>query len=138
MVFSNEENFRKMKRDTACENCAFKKMGMECPNYIETFWQEEGNPQPVLIKDCAPKRSLLMLQELYNRTFGMQQQINQSENEVGQMRGAITKLFEAIKYMEDQKLLEQDAKEKYIRHMRTMKYAEPDQYKKIEMAEGDR
>ncbi|MES2409031.1 MAG: hypothetical protein V4509_01880 [Patescibacteria group bacterium] len=109
-------------KDTACENCPFKKMGFEqCPNYIETLWHQKDESQPVIIKDCAPKRSLLMVQELYNRTFALQQQINQSETEMGQMRGAITKLYEVIQYVEDQRQVDQSAKTKYIRHLASMK-----------------
>lgn len=110
---------------------------MECPNYIETFWEENGNPQPILVKDCAPKRTLLMMQELYNRCFGMQQQIGQQEKEVTEMRVAVTRLFEAIKYMEDQRNLEKSAKEKFIRHVQTMKYSE-EPYKQIDVVSGEK
>lgn len=124
-----------MKKDTACQDCPFRKQGLECPNFIETFWMEEGNPQPVLVKDCAPKRSMLMIQELYNHTFGMQQQINQAEKEVAHMRIAVTKLFEAIRYMEDQRSDEKDAKEKFIRHVRSMKISDSAPYERIELSE---
>lgn len=94
-----------MVNDTACKDCPFKKMGMsECPNYIETFWHEKNNPQPKLVKDCAPKRTLLMLQEMYTRMFGIQQQINQAENAILGFKatmdhfGEFTRMMEAEQY----------------------------------------
>ena len=96
--------------DTACADCPFKKMGFsECPNYIETLWHEQGNPQPKIVKDCAPKRSLLMLHELYNRTFALQQQTSQTEKELGELRASVTKLFDAIRYMQTYRI-EKDEK----------------------------
>lgn len=113
-------------KDTACENCPFKKMGYsECPNYIETLWKKEGELQPQIVKDCAPRRTLLMVQELYNRFFGLQGQVNQLENETCSLRAAHTQLFNALKYIEEQKELENSAKQKLIRHMQSMKYSEP-------------
>ena len=120
-------------RDTAdCENCAQKpKCKGNCPNYIETFWHEEGQQQPTLVKDCAPKRTMLMLQELYNRCYGMQVQINQAEAEVSQQRCAITKLLEAFEYARNEKVLEDSARAKLNRHMSSMKYCEPDKFIKL-------
>jgi len=109
-------------RDTACENCPFKSMGFaQCPNYIETIWNEQGNSQPRIVKDCAPKRTLLMLEELYNRTFGLQQQINQQENQVAEFRAAITQLFNAIKIIEDAKKLEIEGRKRVISQLQSMK-----------------
>lgn len=92
-----------MIQDTAnCENCAFKiKDGKKCPNYIETLWNEEGNQQPRIVKDCAPKRTLLMLQELYNRTFSLQKQVNQAENQTHELNGQFKLLMTAIQYIQD-------------------------------------
>jgi len=84
-------------RDTACKDCPYKIMGFdECPNYIETVWNKEGDIQPQIVRDCAPKRTLLMLQELYNRTFGLQQQVNQCENSAETMKSEIKRLIHAI------------------------------------------
>jgi len=123
--------------DTAdCANCSQKpKCKGNCPNYIETFWHEEGQAQPTLVKDCAPKRTLLMLQDLYNRCYGMQVQINQAEGEVSKQRCAITKLFEAIQYMQKEKELEQSNKARLTRHLASMKYGEPQEYQRIEKDE---
>jgi len=115
-------------KDTQCEDCPFKAMGFDkCPNYIETLWHEKDEPQPLIIKDCAPRRTLLMMQELYNRTFSLQQQINQGENEIGNMRASITKLYEALVYMEEQT----SGRLKYQRHLTSMK-SDGEEYKKVE------
>jgi hypothetical protein len=93
-----------MVNDTACENCPFKEMGFKtCPNYIETFWQEQGNPQPKIVKDCSPKRTLLMLQELYNRFFGLQQQVSQAEGAIVDFRALLSSFAGEL-----EKVLERD------------------------------
>ena len=88
-----------MVNDTACKQCPYKEKGFkECPNYIETIWQEEGNPQPKIVKDCAPRRSLLLLQELCNKSFALQKQTSQMEGEIGQFTGLFTELLSSIEY----------------------------------------
>lgn len=118
-------------KDTACKDCPFLKMGFpECPNYIETLWYQEGEVQPVIVKDCAPKRSLLMLHELHGRVFGCQKQINQAENEIVNIRGSVNKLYDGIRYMEENRLAEKDIKNKLSHHLKSMKGSEP--YQRIE------
>lgn len=86
-----------MVKDTACENCPFKEMGYkECPNYIETIWNEIDNPEPRIVRDCAPRRSLLLLQELLNKSFAVQAQASQMEGEVVKLRGVFSQLIQAI------------------------------------------
>ena len=54
-----------------------------CPNYMDNLFTPQGpgaDPKPVLIQDCAPRRTLLMLQELYNRDIGMQAALEQQRN----------------------------------------------------------
>lgn len=94
-------------KDTACENCPFKEQGFkECPNYIETLWHKQGEPQPVIVKDCSPKRTLLMLHELHGRTFSLQQQINQAENQILSLNGNFNKMITAIQQFPKEKELE--------------------------------
>ena len=65
-----------MKDTCEPDKCPFaKEYGQEaCPNYIECWWQEDGMNKPELLKDCAPKRILLMMQDLHNRLVGVQTQ----------------------------------------------------------------
>lgn len=111
-----------MVRDTACENCPFKSMGHdECPNYIETLWHEQGNTQPRIVKDCAPKRTLLMLQELHSKVFALQQQVVQQEGQILEFRSGISQLFSTIKTIEDEKKLSIQAKNKVLSRLQSMK-----------------
>jgi hypothetical protein len=70
--------------NTCNEKChLWKKYGINCPNYIESWWTFEDKKKPILIKDCAPKRTFLMIQELYNRLVGLQQASEQQRNNAG-------------------------------------------------------
>ncbi len=52
----------------------------QCPNYQETWWTQDKK-KPTLIKDCAPKRTFLMIQDLHNRIIGIQKAQEQQRNE---------------------------------------------------------
>ena len=62
-----------------CELCWMMKQG-RCPNYLESWWTPKDGGTPILVKDCAPKRSLVMLQELSNRVESLQKELNQVRN----------------------------------------------------------
>lgn len=47
---------------------------------MESWWQENGQGQPKIIKDCAPKRLLLQQQTEVNRIFALQQSIEEMRN----------------------------------------------------------
>jgi len=55
----------------------------KCPNFIESWWKpsELNTGQPVLVADCAPIRTFLMVQELYNRLVGVQAVQEEMRNE---------------------------------------------------------
>ena len=53
----------------------------QCPNYQESWWTPEGKGKPVLIKDCAPRRTFLMIQDLSNRLVGVQKAQEEQRNE---------------------------------------------------------
>jgi len=58
------------------ENCQLYKFlklkdPTKCFNYIESWWKPENKKEPILIKDCAPKRTFIMIQELHNRFIGI-------------------------------------------------------------------
>ena len=95
-------------RDTCCEGkCAYLKSGMvdeveQCPNYLETMWSKEGDAQPLLVRDCCPKRQLIMMQDVHNRVFAVQK--SQTEQ-----RNAASALAVAMKEVsKEQKKLESD------------------------------
>lgn len=61
----------------------------KCPFSLETWWRPlEG--QPKLVRDCAPIRTMLMTQELYNRQIGLQKAIEDQRNEA-------VKIFDTFK-----------------------------------------
>jgi hypothetical protein len=68
------------------ERCVFFKKYMNpeentiCPFYLETTWAPEGSMQPKLIKDCAPKRSLLLQLEGTSRIVGIQKDFEEQRN----------------------------------------------------------
>lgn len=52
----------------------------QCFNFQESWWTPEGKGKPVLVKDCAPRRTFLMVQDLSNRLVGVQKASEQSRN----------------------------------------------------------
>lgn len=66
---------------TCSKDCPlWKKYKEKCPNYIEAWWKPDNGNEPKLIKDCAPKRTFLMIQELHNRLISLQQAQEQQRN----------------------------------------------------------
>lgn len=53
----------------------------QCPNYMETWWNPSNNDTPVLVKDCAPRRTFLMIQDLNNRLVGVQKSQEKQRDE---------------------------------------------------------
>lgn len=88
---------------TACgENCPFVKSKLcssekECPNYVESWWQENGQGQPKIIRDCAPKRVLIQQQIEVNRMFAIQQSIEQMRNSLDALNSILTQLMNQSK-----------------------------------------
>lgn len=72
------------------ENCKFAKnlfdSPEECFNYIQSWWTPSDGGQPVLIKDCIPKRQFLMIQDLHNRLAGVQKSQEEQRNESNRMK----------------------------------------------------
>lgn len=69
--------------NTCNDECfLWKKYKEHCPNYIESWWKpNEDESRPILIKDCAPKRIFLMIQDLHNRLVGVEQSQEQQRNQ---------------------------------------------------------
>lgn len=91
------------------------KKGEECINFIEAWWTPEGKKEPLIIKDCSPKRTFLMIQELYNRLIGVEKSQEQMRNEYKKDQMVLSLLSENIqlnfnrvipKLIDEQKLLE--------------------------------
>jgi len=68
-------------KDTCDTKCKFwKKYGEHCPNYIESAWRSADSNEFKRVKDCAPKRTFLMLQSIENRLLAIEKQINGFKN----------------------------------------------------------
>ena len=44
----------------------------QCPNFVESWWTPINSDNPIMIQDCAPRRTFLMIQDLSNRLVGVQ------------------------------------------------------------------
>ena len=85
-------------KDTVCSDkeCKFVKSGFcsrceDCPFYVESWWQSP-DCSPHLVKDCFPKRSLLIQQETINRSLALQSANEQQRNEFNR----IAEAFKAV------------------------------------------
>jgi len=68
-------------QDTCKKECHFwKKYGDKCPNYIRSGWRSSESQEEITVHDCAPIRTLLMIQELYNKFIGVQQASEETRN----------------------------------------------------------
>lgn len=96
-----------MKDTCNPENCAFgKEYGQEkCPNFVECWWQQDGMDKPILVKDCAPHRILMMLQEMHNRVLGVQKQQAEVSGQLYLMTEAIKRFPQYQKAIEEAKTL---------------------------------
>ncbi len=92
------------------ENCKlFELLGGEpssCPNYQESWWTPENGGQPVLIKDCAPKRTMLMIQEIYGRLTGVQKASEQERNAMLEFAQAVNNAKDVVSIEINKPLLE--------------------------------
>lgn len=60
--------------------CPFwRRYNTDCPNYIECRWVTQDGHEHVT-KDCAPKRSTMMVQQLYNQFVKTQGSFDQMRN----------------------------------------------------------
>jgi len=77
-----------MIMENTCTNtCAYYetfKMDREgkkrCPHFVETKWMNEERDQPFYLEDCAPKRSLFLQIEAFNRMRGVQKSFEEERN----------------------------------------------------------
>lgn len=86
--------------NTHCgDQCPFVKSGFcsevtKCPNYMESWWTEQGGTVPKLVKDCSPKR--LMLQQQY-----MQLRLEQLQASADVARSEYINVAQQFKHMLD-------------------------------------
>lgn len=89
-------------KNTNCENnCAFVKAGFcetdtQCPNYVQSLWQEQGNPTPVIVSDCFPKKFALEQNLLLHRFLAMQSVLEQNRNELNDLKTLVSQLCSVL------------------------------------------
>ena len=65
-------------KDTSCGiECAYVKTGFcktekECPFFVQTLWQKDGEQTPKIVSDCFPKKFALEQNQLLHRFLCMQ------------------------------------------------------------------
>ena len=73
-----------MENTCSYKECEFGKLfdkPEQCPNYMESWWRPSNDDKPILIKDCAPRRTFLMIQDLSNRLVGVQKSQEEQRDE---------------------------------------------------------
>lgn len=80
----------------------------QCPNYVESWWEPQEGGKPILVQDCAPKRQIIMLQDIFNRLLALQQVNEQSRNEADKINkafigviGTVVKQIGKIPYIQE-------------------------------------
>ena len=68
------------RTDTCNVKCPFwKKYKDHCPNHVKGMWRTvEGHVYET--KDCAPKRSMILCQQIYDHMIDVRQDYNQVRN----------------------------------------------------------
>jgi hypothetical protein len=84
--------------NTSCgSNCAFVKSGFcqtdkECPHFVQSLWQKEGDPMPKIVSDCYPKKFILEQNQLLHRFLCMQSVTEELRHKVSTLEDAIKQL----------------------------------------------
>lgn len=95
------------------------KKAEECLNYVESWWTPENKKQPIVVKDCSPKRTFIMIQELYNRLIGVQKQQDELSKEYEKQHLVMSLLTDNIqmnlkRILPQVELIEEDRKERKL------------------------
>lgn len=74
------------------DNCPFrKKMKLkkaeECPNFYENIFVSPKD-EKIIVQDCAPIRTMLMVQDVFNRLIGLQKATEGQRNQIAGFLGA--------------------------------------------------
>ncbi len=67
----------------------------QCPNYVETSWRNDKG-EILTLKDCSPRRIIVMLQTLSNNSVGLQKSIEESREESSMVNKLFTTVLKRI------------------------------------------
>lgn len=85
-------------QNTVCANCPFVKANLcskveECPNYCENIWRNGQTQEVKIVKDCAPKRQLMMQQQQTTSIQWLQQSVESLRNRQEALEGVLNALI---------------------------------------------
>ncbi len=63
----------------------------QCPNYVETSWRNDKG-EILTLKDCSPRRIIMMLQTLSTNSIGIQRAVEEGREE----SSMVNKLFTTV------------------------------------------
>lgn len=89
------------RSDTCNDKCPFwKKYKKNCPNYVEGTWKTaEGHVY--ITMDCAPKRSMILCQQVYDHMIDVRKDYNQVRNVAGQLMETVARQAKIDPLLED-------------------------------------
>jgi len=76
----------------------------QCPNFIESWFTPSDGSKPILVKDCAPKRTFLMISELHQRLIGVEKASEEGRNSTLRLAESVTLLAQALSNNENVRL----------------------------------
>ena len=78
----------------------WKRYKTKCPNYMETWWTPQSikgiGAKPELVKDCAPKRTTMMVIDLINEVGGLHAANNQARDSNAEMKGCMVYILKEM------------------------------------------
>lgn len=91
------------------EKCKlWKKYKDSCPNYISCTYMNEKTKLEKRVEDCAPIRTMLMVQDLYSRLIGLQKDVSKQEKTtirfINEFAKAFNDLNKEVVYVTDSKI----------------------------------
>lgn len=69
------------REDTCSTNCPFfKRYGYDCPNYVKGVWRPNESNESYETHDCAPKRTMILSQQIFDVTCKLLKNYNEVRN----------------------------------------------------------
>lgn len=86
-----------MENTNCGEKCAFVKSGfcksdVECPHFVQSIWQKQGDPTPKTVSDCYPKKFIIEQNQLLHRFLCTQSVVEELRHKVNTLEDAIKQL----------------------------------------------
>jgi hypothetical protein len=86
--------------NTCHDKCKFwRKYKENCPFYLETTWkppEDAVDPTPQVVKDCSPKRSVLLQMAMSNMLLGLLQANEEYRNRQQETGKGLTALLQSV------------------------------------------